>query len=238
MRFYTKQHQFYCGLDLHARTMHVCMLDQHGELLLHRNMPASPETFLKAITPYRDDLVVAVECIFTWYWLADLCTREGIACVLGHALSMKAMHDGKAKNAKIDSQKIGVLLRDGMLPRASVSPAQRRATRNLLRRRMHVMRKRAEILAHGHNTNRQYHLPELGKQIASKANRASVAAPFPEPAVQPRIEVALALLDYYDRLLRDLELSIVKTARPHEANTLYRLQTVPGGGTIFSLVLL
>jgi len=100
--------------------MYVCLLDQHGEILLHRTMPASPETFLKAIAPYRDNLVVAVECIFTWYWLADLCTREGIAFVLGHALSMKAIHGGKAKNDKIDSQKIAVVLRGGMLPQAYV----------------------------------------------------------------------------------------------------------------------
>ena len=54
MRFYTKQHPFYCGIDLHARTMYVCILDQDGEIVLHRNMTASPETFLKAIAPYRD----------------------------------------------------------------------------------------------------------------------------------------------------------------------------------------
>jgi hypothetical protein len=24
MRFYTKQHPFYCGIDLHARTLYVC----------------------------------------------------------------------------------------------------------------------------------------------------------------------------------------------------------------------
>jgi hypothetical protein len=35
-------------------------------------MPTNPEIFLKAIAPYRQDLVVAVECMFTWYWLADL----------------------------------------------------------------------------------------------------------------------------------------------------------------------
>ena len=238
MRFYTKQHQFYCGIDLHARTMYVCILDQHGEILLHRNMPASPATFLKAIAPYRDDLVVAVECIFTWYWLADLCTREGIAFVLGHALYMKAIHGGKAKNDKIDSQKIAVLLRGGMLPQAYVYPAAMRATRDLLRRRMHLMRKRAELLAHVQNTNSQYNLPEIGKKIAYKANRAGVAERFPDPAVQKSIEVDLALIDYYDRLLSDLELYIVKTARQHDANTLYRLQTVPGVGKILSLVLL
>ena len=144
MRFYTKQHKAYCGIDLHARSMYMCILSQDGEILLHRNMKTSPEMFLKAITPYREDLVVCVECIFTWYWLADLCAREGIPFVLGHALSMKAIHGGKAKNDKIDAQKIAVLLRGGMLPQAYVYPAAMRATRDLLRRRTHLMHKRAE----------------------------------------------------------------------------------------------
>ena len=56
MRFYTKQHQFYCGIDLHARTMYVCILNQAGEMLVHRNMPAGPEPFLKAIAPYREEV--------------------------------------------------------------------------------------------------------------------------------------------------------------------------------------
>ena len=72
MRFYTETHKHYCGIDLHARTMYVCILDQEGQVLLHRNLPCDRERFLRAIAPYRDDLVVAVECIFSWYWLADL----------------------------------------------------------------------------------------------------------------------------------------------------------------------
>jgi transposase len=238
MRFYTKQHQFYCGIDLHARTMYLCILNQGGEILVHRNMPAGPEPFLKVVAPYREDLVVCVECIFTWYWLADLCAREGIPFVLGHALYMKAIHGGKAKNDKIDAQKIAVLLRGGMLPQAYVYPADMRATRDLLRRRMHLMRKRAELLAHIQNTNSQYNLPEIGKKIAYKANRDGVAARFPDPAVQKNIEVDLALIGYYDQLLRDMELAVLKTAKQHDANTLYRLRTVPGIGEILSLVLL
>src|SRR5437870_1570436 len=238
MRFYTTQHQFYCGIDLHARTMYLCILNRDGEILVHRNMPVGPEPFLKTIAPYRTDLVVCVECIFTWYWLADLCAREGIPFVLGHALYMKAIHGGKAKNDKIDAQKIAVLLRGGMLPQAYVYPAEMRATRDLLRRRIHLMRKRAELLTHVQQTNRQYNLPDIGKKIAYKTNRSGVAERFTDPAVQKSVEVDLALLDYYDQLLRDLELAIVKTAKQHDANTLYLLQTVPGIGKILSLVLL
>ena len=238
MRFYTKQHPFYCGIDLHARTMYVCILDQAGETRLHRNMPATPEALLKAIAPYREQIVLAAECMFTWYWLADLCAEHGIPFVLGHALYMKAIHGGKAKNDKIDSQKIAALLRGGMLPQAYVYPAEMRATRDLLRRRMHLARKRGELLAHVQNTNSQYNLPAIGKKIAYKANRDGVAERFADPAVQKSIAVDLALITYYDELLRDVELTIVQTAKHHDAQTLYLLHTVPGIGKILSLVLL
>jgi transposase len=238
MRFYTTPHQFYCGIDLHARTMYLCILNRDGEILVHRNMKAGPDPFLTAIAPYREDLVVCVECIFTWYWLADLCAREGIPFVLGHALYMKAIHGGKAKNDKIDAQKIAILLRGGMLPQAYVYPAEMRATRDLLRRRMYLMRKRAELLTHIQNTNSQYNLPEIGKKLAYKANRDGVAERFSDPAVHKSIEVDLALIGYYDQLLNDVELTIVNTAKQHDAHTLYRLQSVPGIGKILSLVML
>ena len=238
MRFYTKQHPFYCGIDVHARTMYACILDQHGEIRLHRNMPARPETFLKAIAPYRDDIVIAVECIFTWYWLADLCAQEGLPFVLGHALYRKAIHGGKATNDKIDAQKIAVLLRGGMLPQAYVYPAEMRATRDLLRRRLPLTRQRAELLAHIQNTHSQYNRPEIGKKLASKGNRDGVAERFPAPAVQKRVEVDLALIDHDDRLLSDVELTLVQTAKQHHAQTLYRLQSVLGIGKILSLVVL
>jgi transposase len=151
---------------------------------------------------------------------------------------MNAIHGGNAKHEKIDAHKIAVLLRGGMLPQAYVYPAQRRATRDLLRRRTHLRRKRAELLAHGQHTNSQDNLPALGKKIAYKANRDGVAERFADPAVQKSLEVDLALITHDDPRLTDLALSIVKAAKHHDANTLYLLQTVPGSGKILSLVLL
>jgi hypothetical protein len=160
----------------------------------------------------------------TWEWLAALGADQGIPFVLGHALSLKAIHGGKAKNDKIDSQKSAALLRGGMLPNAYGYPADRRATRDLL--------------SHVQKTTSQYNVPAIGKKIASKANRAGVAARCAAPAVQQTIEVALALIPYYDQLLHDLELSILQTAQQHDAHPLYLLQTVSGLGKLLSLVLL
>jgi transposase len=158
--------------------------------------------------------------------------------VLGHALDMKAIHGGKAKHDKIDAHKIAALRRGGMLPQAYVYPAQMRATRDLLRRRTHLMRKRAELLAHVQQPNSQDNLPEIGKKIAYKANRAGVAERFADPAVQKSIEVDLALSTYDDQRLTDLERSIVNNAKHHDAKTFYRLRSVPGVGKIFALVML
>ncbi len=160
---------------------------------MHRNVPSTPAAFLEVIAPYREDLVVAVECMFTWYWLADLCAAEGIPFVLGHALYMKAIHGGKAKNDKIDSHKIAVLLRGGMLPQAYVYPAAMRATRDLLRRRLHLVRKRGQLLAHIQNTRAQYNLPAFGKRLAYPGNRDGVVEHFPDPSVRKSIEVDVAL---------------------------------------------
>jgi transposase len=238
MNFYTQQHKHYCGIDLHAKAMYVCILDQSGTILVHKNLPTTPEAFLRILAPYREDPVVGVECIFTWYWLADLCNKEGIAFVLGHALYMKAIHGGKAQNDKIDAHKIAVLLRGGMLPQAYVYPAEMRATRDLLRRRCHLAQKRAELLAHMQNTNSQYNLPEMGKKLAYQANREGVEEHFPDPSVRKTIEVDVSLIDHYDKLLGEVELYITRTAKAQDVQTFARLQSVPGIGKILALVLL
>jgi hypothetical protein len=64
--------------------MYLCVLDREGNKRLHRNMRAKPVDFLRAIKPFRDGLVVGVECMFTWYWLADLCLDKSLNFVLGH----------------------------------------------------------------------------------------------------------------------------------------------------------
>ena len=106
---------------------------------------------------------------------------------------MKAIHGGKAKNDRIDSRKIAGLLRGGMLPQAYVYPAEMRATRDLLRRRTYLVRKRADLLTHIQNTNSQCNLPQFGRKIANKIHRDGVAEQFIDPAVRMSIEVDLDL---------------------------------------------
>jgi transposase len=238
MQFYTNQHQYYCGIDLHTKSMYVCILDQAGEILVHKNISTSPQAFLGIIEPFLPDVAVSVECIFTWYWIADLCREKNIPFILGHALYMKAIHGAKTKNDKIDSHKIAVLLRGGMIPMAYVYPAEMRSTRDLLRRRMHFMYKRSELLSHIQNTRSQYNLPEFDKCISRKRNRAGISEHFEDVSVRKSIELNLTLLKQYDLLLNDVELYLTRHAKEHDPNNLYILHTIPGVGKILALVML
>jgi hypothetical protein len=80
--------------------MYLCIVNHDGEIMAHKNLPTEPELFLKMIEPYREDIAVGVECVFLWYWLADLCADEGIPFILGHALYMKAIHGAKPRTIK------------------------------------------------------------------------------------------------------------------------------------------
>jgi transposase len=239
MRFYTNQHHFYCGIDLHAKKMYLCVLDSLGTIVLHRNMDTEAEMLEQAIAPFaKGDLVIAVECIFSWYWVADFCAQRKIPFVLGHALYMKAIHGSKTKNDKIHSRKIAMLLRAGMLPCAYVYPAEMRATRDLLRRREYFMHKQSEILEHIENTNTQYNLDPFPKRIRYASNRTDIAAGFPDPMVSKSIEVDVLLMDAYHGILRDLEAKILCQARHQDPNSLGFLQSIPGIGKILSLTIL
>jgi len=239
MRFYSGRHRYYYKIDLHARTMYLCILEhESGKVLLHRNLRCDPQLFLDAIQPYRPDLAVGVECIFCWYWLADVCHQHGIPFVLGHALYMKAIHGAKAKNDKIDAHKIAVLLRGGAFPLAYVYPRGMRATRDLLRRRLFFVRRRSELFTHIRNTFHQLNLPPPTAPFHHPHNRLGLAQAIADPIVRATVEADLALATRLDEIIRALELTIREQAKIDDPETYKLLQSIPGVGRILALTLL
>jgi transposase len=238
MRFYSGTHQFYCGIDLHTRSMHVCIRDHSGAVVLDRNCAAQPKEFLKALAAYRNDIGVGVECTFSWYWLADLCREEQIPFVLGHALYMRLIHGGKNKNDRIDARKLALLLQCGSFPLAYAYPKGMRETRDLLRRRTRLVRLRAGLLTHIKIVNSQYHLPPLAKQLCYASNRAATSAHFPEGSVRQNIALDLRLIEHLEQLIDDVERDLVRTVKVEDPQSYQRLQTIPGVGRVLGLVLL
>ena len=239
MRLYNQQHRFYCGVDLHARSMFTHILDDKGKTVFECDLPAGPEHFLDAVKPFQKQLVVGAECMFAWYWLADLCEDHSIPFVLGHALYMKMIHGGKAKTDKIDAGKIAAMLRGGMFPMAYVYPRAKRATRDLLRRRSFFVRQRAQLIAHIQNTNSQYNLPVFPKKLTYAGNRTDdLLDRFEHPSVKLSMQANLTLIENYDEQIGALESHLIRNAKVDDPVTFGQLRTIPGIGPILGLILL
>jgi transposase len=178
--------------------------------------------------------------MFGWYWVADLCQAEKLPFIIGHALYMKAIHGGKAKNDRLDANKIARLLRGGNFPLAYVYPRGMRETRDLLRRRTYFVRQRAALFAHLQILNSQYNLPPFPKKLSFAANRAEldIAGRFADTGVQKSAAANLAVIDCLDEQIAALELYLTRTAKVDDVQTYHRLQTIPGVGKILALVLL
>ena len=86
MKFYTTFHKYYCGIDLHARLLYVCILDERGNKLVHQKIKADPHQLHKLLKPYIGQVVVGVECMHCWYWVSDFCCEINVEFILGHAL--------------------------------------------------------------------------------------------------------------------------------------------------------
>jgi transposase len=240
MRFYQGQHRFYCGIDLHARSMHVCIIDAAGKIVFDKNLPTRPECLLRAIEPFQDGLGIGVECMFAWYWVSDFCVTHDLAFVLGHALYLKAIHGGKTKNDRIDARKLAQLLRGGNFPVAYAYPKGMRETRDLLRRRTYLVCTRAELMTHLQILNAQYNLAPFAKKLSFAANREEmkVAEQFSDLSVQKSAAADLAVIDRLDEVIGDVELYLTRTAKIDNVQTYHRLQTIPGVGKLLALILL
>jgi transposase len=230
--------RFYAGVDLHARALFLVVLDADGQVRFARNLPATPESFLRAVAPYRDGLLVACECMHCWYWLADTCRENHIAFILGHAWAMKAVHGCKTKCDRKDAEAIARLLKGGNFPPAYAYPKERRGLRDLLRARWRLVRQRAELYGHVHTARRQANLPPVSSDVKYKTKRAACTADIADPFVRRRVETDLALLEPLDTAIRRLEAEIEDAAQGIFPTELAVLQSTPGVGPVLSLTIL
>ena len=240
MKYYTSTTEFNCGIDLHARQMYVCVMDRQGKKLVHTNVKNNDFLyFLKLVEPYRHDLSVCCECMFGWYWLADACQGAGLTFVLAHALYVRAIHGGKNKNDRVDSEKLTHLLRSNLIPPAYVYPADKRPLRALLRQRIFYVWSRAQLLARI-NSHQLAHNRVPVRQ--TRRNRApweeQLLAREEHPLRQVALKNDLAMIRHYDTQISALEGLLHQLTKEVAWRDYTLLQTVPGIGQHLGLTIL
>ena len=240
MKYYTSTTEYNCGIDLHARQMYVCVMDRQGKKLVHTNVRDNDfNFFLKLVAPYQHSLTVCCECMFGWYWLADACQDVGLTFVLAHALYVKAIHGGKNKNDRVDSEKLTHLLRSNLIPPAYVYPADKRPLRALLRQRIFYVWRRSELLA------RIYSHQLAHNRIPAKQTRRTrdlweeaLLNAEDHPLRQIALKNDLAMIKHFDRQIFQLEEELQRQTKQVASRDYALLQTVPGIGESLGLTIL
>lgn len=240
MNFYKKQHNYYCGIDLHAKSLYVCIISHNNEKLLHKEIPANTESLMDLLKPFLNEIIIGAESMLCWYWLSNFCDKNNIEFVLGHPTYMRAIQSGKTKNDRIDSYKIAHILKAGSFPLAYKSPENIRHTRDLLRRRSKFVKNNAELKSHIKNTAHQYNLilPQLNLSLIK--DRGQVKDFFKDSplSVQHSIEVDLNMIKSQSIEIRRIELHIEQQITIDNPESYNLLKAVPGIGNILSFTII
>lgn len=238
MRFYNESHKYTCGIDLHKNNLHMCVQDETGKALVHRRLPNSEQEFLRVLEPYREDVVVSVESTFNWYWLGDVCMAAKIPFILGHAQYMKAIHQGKTKNDRVDSAKIAKLTAAKMFPQSYVYPKEMRKIRDLLRRRMYFVRERAALKGHVNIVGAQYNV-DLSAEAGSKVLRGKALIEcFNDLDIQESVDCDYKTAGFLDSIVRRIEKYVLKRVKQDNEAGFNLLCTIPGIGHVLGLTIL
>jgi len=131
----------YCGIDLHSNNHVVVVIDERDKRVLDKRLGNDLSTTLEVLSPYRETLKgVAVESTFNWYWLVDGLQDSGFDVQLVNTTAVKQYDGLKYIGDHQDAFHLAHLMRLGILPTGHIYPKEQRAIRDLLRRRMSLVR--------------------------------------------------------------------------------------------------
>lgn len=131
----------YCGIDLHSNNHVVVVIDENDQRLEERRIGNDVSLTLSLLAPYLDRLVaIAVESTFNWYWLVDGLQAAGFRVELVNPAGIKQYEGLKYTDDRYDAFWLAHLMRLGLLKTGYIYPREQRAIRDLLRRRMQLVR--------------------------------------------------------------------------------------------------
>jgi transposase len=237
--FVTVKTKYVCGIDLHAYTMSVCIMDKNGKVLVKKSIKCEIDLLMNILKPYHKNVTVGVESTFNWYWLLDGLKRHKLPCHLGHALYIKRMSGNKHKNDSIDARGIADLLRTNRFPAAYDYPSEMRGTRDLLRRRHTFVRRRAGTYTHLQNTLNSHGFTQpFRADVRRKGDRRTLVKLPRHTDVGRNISCDLDYIESLDSIILDLEKTVIDSAHNHNRKHFKLLHTMPGVGKITALTVL
>jgi transposase len=227
----------YVGMDLHATNTYVGMVDEENEVLHKQRFRNELPLILAGLDPFRKDIQgVVVESTFNWYWLVDGLMAEGYRVHLANVSAIKQYEGLKQIDDKRSAFWLANLLRLGILPTGYIYPKEERPTRDLLRKRLHLVRHRTSHLLSVKNILARNLGLRMKSEDVKKLEDPEVKRFFPDKEMQIAVLASVGLIRHLEEEISGIERMITKKLKIRKEFA--KLMTVPGIGKILTLTIM
>jgi len=139
--------KLYCAIDLHSTNNYLAIIDSNMKRIFKKRLNNDPELILSVLSNYKEDLKgIVVESTFNWYWLVDALKEAGYSAHLANPSAMQKYFGKKRRDDKDEAFWLAELLCLGILPEGYIYPKEMRPTRDLLRKRVHLVKVRTALI--------------------------------------------------------------------------------------------
>lgn len=219
---------YYVGIDLHSNNSYLAVKDETGRAIYHKRLNNNLDEISMTLSKWSDISGIVVESTYNWYWLIDGLKNYGYTVHLANPAKMQMYNGLKNVNDKTDAFHLAEMLRLNCLPVGYIYPKSQRPLRDILRRRMLLVRQRTQnILSFQGLLSRN-----LGYSISSNEIKKMKEEQI-EKILHPEIEILngkaiLRVIIFLTKQINEIEKIINKNLK--NIITYKNLMTVDGIG--------
>jgi transposase len=221
----------YGGIDLHANNSVVVLLDDQDQVIYQKRLPNQLPAILAPFVLYHGEIEgVVVESTYNWYWLVDGLMEVGYRVHLVNPAAIQQYNGLKYTDDHSDARWLAHLLRLGVLPEGYIYPKAERAVRDVLRKRVHLVRQHTANVLSVQNIMARNTGARFGVKRIQELTKQELQSVLAEEAQVLAVTSSLAVLDCLKRQIKTLEQTVQR--RLHHTPLYEQLLTVAGIGTI------
>lgn len=220
----------YCGIDLHSTNQVLVVIDENDRRLVERRLPNDLAATLQVLEPFRSELeAVAVESTYNWYWLVDGLMDHAYEARLVNTAAVKQYEGLKYSDDRHDAFWLAHLMRLGILPCGHIYPQPLRAVRDLLRKRLVLVRERSRNLVAVQNIAAR----ETGAKLRSRQVRKALEVlPLHDEHLIAAVAATLKVIACLDETIGAVEGQVLAALAPDPRFKL--LKTMAGVGDVLA----
>lgn len=228
---------YYAGCDLHSNNTVIGIIDEKGKRIYQQKVKNFIQLVCDELEPFKDEMNgVVVESTFNWYWLVDGMMEAGYKLHLANPSAIKQYEGLKHTDDYHDAYYLADLLRLGILPEGHIYPKAQRATRDLLRKRLMLVRHRTAHILSFQSLYYRHTGCKISCQEIKNLTEKQVEGLFDAPHVVLASKCHVSVIGFLSSKIKEIERESLRVMRPRDG--FKRLKTVYGIGEILALTIM